>query len=469
MSRPARARSASFAPVEPPEQVPGATTRGDCERRPRRKRTAGAFLGGAIGRLLPPSIPFRYFGAAVVFHVLAWVALLAGADGAPRFRGGLGWTLAALHLVTLGVLVMTAIGASLQLLPVATRQSVYSRNAPALIWWLYTPGVAAAAIGMGVPSASLLAAGALFIAVALALYAVVLARNLFGARGMPGVVAHVWVAWISLAVVLVAALALAGAYVGAPSLPRNVALALHVPFAGYGFAGMLALGLSYIVVPMFALSQPPDERQVLASCAMAAVALVATAIAAFGVAAVALRSTAIVAGTLAVVLHLRAMRAALATGMRRDLGRSFRLVRVAWGMLLASLLLAFGVVSGIPVDGIATLFGFTLVVGWLLTFLLGILQRIVPFLASMHAARGKHLPPTPSSLGAGPALRVHYVCHLAALALLLLAIIADNPWLIRVGTLAGCIGATAFLAFFVTVVWRMAGANRAASAHAVPA
>ena len=51
---------------------------------------AGAFLGGATSRLLPASIPFRFFGAAVVFHLLAWLALLAGAERVPRFAGGLG-------------------------------------------------------------------------------------------------------------------------------------------------------------------------------------------------------------------------------------------------------------------------------------------------------------------------------------------------------------------------------------------
>ena len=109
---------------------------------------AGAFLGGAAGRLLPASIPFRFFATAVAYHVLAWLALLAGARDAPRFAGGLGWPLAALHLVTLGVVVMTAIGASLQLLPVATLQPVRAQRWASALWWLYTPGVAAVALGM---------------------------------------------------------------------------------------------------------------------------------------------------------------------------------------------------------------------------------------------------------------------------------------------------------------------------------
>src|SRR5690606_5779160 len=58
--------------------------------------------------------------------------------------------------------------------------------------------------------------------------------------------------------------------------------ALHVPFAAYGFMGMLALGLAYILVPMFALSPAPDETQVRVSAALAALALLLAGAAAFG-------------------------------------------------------------------------------------------------------------------------------------------------------------------------------------------
>jgi hypothetical protein len=58
---------------------------------------AATFLAGAGSRLRPPSIPFRFFGAAVTFHVVAWLAAMAGAGQVPAFAGGLGWPLAALH------------------------------------------------------------------------------------------------------------------------------------------------------------------------------------------------------------------------------------------------------------------------------------------------------------------------------------------------------------------------------------
>ena len=419
------------------------------------KLAAGTFLAGATSRLLPASIPLRFFGAAIANHLLAWIALLAGSGTLPRFAGGLGWTLAALHLVTLGVLAMTAIGASLQLLPVATRQPVRSIRWPLLVWWLYTPGVAAVALGMGIGNGVLLAIGATAVVVALAVYAVLLAANLAGARGMPVVVAHGWTSLASLAVALATAFSLAFTYVGLPLVDRGTGLALHVAFAAYGFMGMLALGLSYILVPMFALSAAPNERRALLSCALAALALVLAAAAAFGVAPAPLRVVAVLAAAVAVALHLRSMQVALASGMRRELGRSFRLVRVSWAMLGLSLAAALAVALDVPVDGAPTLFGLLLVGGWLLTFLLGILQRIVPFLASMHKPPGKGPPRTPSSLTDDRPLAIHFWCHLAALALLALAVVFDRAWLARLAALAGMVGAAAFGVFFVILLVRM--------------
>ena len=418
----------------------------------------GLPLKGAKGRLLPRSIPFRYFGAAVVYHVLAWIALLAGAQGYAGFAGSLGWPLASLHLATLGVLAMAAIGASLQLLPVATRQPVHWRHGPAAVWWLYTPGVALVAVGMGFVKPLALAAGATLVVLALALYAVLLARNLAGARSMPVVVAHCWIACASLVVVVATALSLALAYAGVPGLPRATALALHVTFAAYGFMGMLVLGLSYILVPMFALSKAPDERTALASCLLALIALVLAAAAAFAASPYALRLAAAVAGALAVTLHLRLMAIAVRTGMRRDSGRTFLLVRVAWVLLGGSLAAVAALAVDADMPGLHVIFGVLLVPGWLLTFLLGILQRIVPFLAAMHASGHAARAPLPSALIAGRSLDVHCVCHFAALGLLVLAALLASPRIAEVAAAIGIVGALAFAVFFAVAQWRLAQA-----------
>jgi hypothetical protein len=286
------------------------------------------------------------------------------------------------------------------------------------------------------------------------------------------VIAHGWIAFGSLVVVLASAVSLAGAYAGVAGLARPTALVLHITFAAYGFMGMLALGLSYILVPMFALSAAPDNRPALLSAFLAAAALILAGIAAFDIAPRTLVVAAIVAGAGAIALHLRLMLAALRGGLRRELGRSFRLVRIGWALLGASLVLALGTVLDVPVGGMSTLFTVTLVAGWLLTFLLGILQRIVPFLASMHAGRARtgvrRVPPTPSSLTAERPLAVHYVCHLAALALLALAVVAESALAARAAALVGAAGAAAFGVFFLVVVRRMARPAAPAAGPAAP-
>ncbi len=420
-----------------------------------RPKLAAGFLAGATSRLLPASIPLRYFGAATVFHLAAWIALGAGASAAPRFAGGLGWPLAALHLVTLGVLAMTAIGASLQLMPVATRQPVRSTRLPAAIWWVYTGGVVATTLGMGTGQVAALGAGALAVVAGLLGYAGLSARNFLGARGMAGIVAHGWIALAALLVVVVSALSLAFLYLGWPSIDRGTAVALHVPFAAYGFMGMLALGLAYILVPMFALSPAPAEAQVRLSAGLAALALALSGAATFGTFGLPLRLAALAAAGAAVALHLKLVLQALRGGMRRELGRSFRLVRIAWMLLVASLVLALAMLLVPDTSMLSTLFGIALVPGWLLTLVLGMMQRIVPFLASMHKPPGTKLPRTPSSLTADRPLAIHYACHLGALALLAAAAILDSAALALAASVVGTVGAVAFVAFFVILVRRM--------------
>jgi hypothetical protein len=411
--------------------------------------------GDARSRRLPASIPLRFFGAAVLFHLLAWLALAAAAAQWLGFAGGLGWPLATLHLLTLGVFGMTALGAGAQLLPVATRQPAPAARWLSAIWWLYTPGVAVLALGMGMAQPQWLAAGAVAVALAFAAWGALMLRHLVGARGMPGVVAHGWGALAALLLLLATALSLAGTWLGLPVPSREITLALHLVFAPYGFMGLLALGLSYILVPMFALSDAPTERSQLISCGLAVAALLLAGLAAFGWAPGPLQIAALLTGAAAVALHLRLVTTALRTGMRRELGKSFLLVKIGWGGLAASLVLGLALVLDAPLPHLQTWFGLCLIGVWLLSFLLGMLQRILPFLGAMHAAGTGRRPPTPSALTDDRALRIHFVCHVAALAGLALAVAADSWPLAAAAAAAGAVGALAFCLFYVTLVMRL--------------
>jgi hypothetical protein len=225
----------------------------------------------------------------------------------------------------------------------------------------------------------------------------------------------------------------------------------------YGFMGMLAMGVSYILLPMFALAPAPDERRARASVALAIASLLLWALAASGVAPSAFRVASLVGGAAAFALHVRLMTRGLREGLRRSLGPPMLLVRTGWAAIGASFAAALAIAADAPFERLPPLFG-VLAVGGLVTFLLGILARIAPFLASMHAA-GAPRSPTPSQLTHERALSAHAWLHVAALALAVAAIAAGSPIAVRVAAAAGAAGAAAFAVFF-GVVWRRAALAR---------
>jgi hypothetical protein len=412
---------------------------------------AGAFLGSARSRLLPASVPFRFFAAAAVLHVALWLALLVAAGDFAQFRGGIGPSLAAVHLLTLGVLTMTAIGAAVQLLPVATARPLAAVWPVKLVFWLLAPGAIALIAGMYAAEIEVMIAGAVASTAGLVLFAGLLAANLLSARSMPMVRAYGWVAFGSL--ILLVALGLALSLDSRIAfLPDHADVALaHMIFGGFGFMGMLAFGFSHVLIPMFALSNTPDGRIARVGFAAAASTVVLGVVGAL-LGDTMVLSVACVLGVVAASLHLRLMHATLATGMRKRLGLSLLLVRIAWGFLLLTPLLGVAVLQGWAGAGGPTLFGLVSLGGWLMTFLFGILQRILPFLASMHASRVGGGPPLLSELGSGAPLTVHAACHLAAIAGLAVAVLLDSSTVAALSALVGLAGALAFATFVASIL-----------------
>lgn len=418
-------------------------------------KIAATFLSGAKSRLLPASVPFRFFAAAAVFHVLAWAALLAGASHAVSFRGGLGPAISAVHLFTLGTLTTTAIGASVQLLPVATRRALVAVWPIKLVFWLLVPGVAALACGMYAAQPWLAIPAALLTATGLLIFAGLLADNLRRATSLPVVAAYGWGALASLVVLAALGVMLTLDYeIGI--LPDHASFALaHAILGAYGFMGLLVLGFSHILVPMFSLSAAPAKTPSLVALTLAVLG-VATGSAGALSGNTPILTLAAVIGLAAAAMHIVLMRQVLAAGMRKRLGLSFVLIYAAWAMLPASLLAGLAALYGFAGPNGPALFGFLVINGWLLTFLLGVLQRILPFLSSMHATRAAgSAPPLMSELAAAQPLKLHAAGHGIALVLTAIAIAADLVPLMMIGAAIGLAGALAFAWFTADVTRRL--------------
>lgn len=394
----------------------------------------------AKGRLLPWSVPFRFFAAAAVFHILAWLFLLLNANAA----GGLSWPmLACLHLITLGVLAMTAVGASFQLLPVATRRAVRDPKLCKLVFWLLGAGLILFVCGLLVDQPVAAAAGGVLAALALGGAALLLVDNLRGVDDMPVVTGHAWGAALCLFALLLLGALLALNLATGFIEDRSRFLLAHGILALFGFMGLLAQGFSTILLPMFALSFAPSRQLGLSALACN---LLGVSLAALG-AIIDLTPLLAMGGVLGLVGTLLMAWSLIKSFKKRLRKRTgFFFLPIWTGVAMGPVALLFGLAA---LFGLlpGALFAWVAVMGWLLTFVLGVLQRIMPFLASMHSVPSSGRTPLLSQLMAEGWSKAHFALHVPAVALVGVGLALDASLWVQAGAGLGLAGSLCFAAY----------------------
>lgn len=418
----------------------------------------GNFLSGAKTRLLPVSIPFRFFTAAVFFYGLFWAALLWQAGDITSYRLGSGPVLALIHLATLGVLTMTVIGASLQLLSVATRKPFKGVWMCRLLSWMYIPGFLLLVYAMSAGWYMGMLSGAILAGLGLLLFFYLIMDNIRGVRGMVAIMAHCQAAMLSLLGLVALGILLIVNLEYGLFADHEALASSHFIVAVFGFMSLLAMGFSYILVPMFALAPSPAEKlgRWSVGCNVAAVIVALVGINT--------RHDAVIMAGLAVGmvgagLYLYSMIKIYRARMRKRLGTPFLLIRIAWIMLGVTLI--WGAVGSAgywaeywPDSGYA-LFAVLAIVGWLLTFLAGILQRIIPFLSSMHSTGSGGVPMLVSQMADARLLDIAAAGHLGGLFFVALGIMLDRDIVIRLGAGAGFAGAVALFGYLIIILWQL--------------
>ncbi len=383
----------------------------------------------------PFAAPLRFFLTAPLFSLAAGLLLLFVGPGLLESR----WTpglLAATHLVTVGFMLMVMLGALIQILPVVAGANL--DNPLAVARWLHA-GLAAGALllaaGFLLGQAALLGAAALVLGLAVAAFLVAGARALAGVPSTSPTIRGLKLALAGLAGAagLGVWLALAIANGWAVALP--VLADLHAGWALGAWAGVLLAALAYVVVPMFQLTPgyPAQPSWWFPGILLGLMVGWALGVVLDAAAAIRLvRALSAVAGIGFALLTLRLQ-------ARRRRARSDVTYRY-WQLGLASAIFALAMVltaTAWPplaeLTGWSIFAGILLLVGGFMSFIIGMLYKIVPFLAWMHLRnRGSARSPVPNMnrlLPEADAQR-QMQAHAVALALLLAAVIAPE-WLTR--------------------------------------
>lgn len=393
----------------------------------------------------PLSVPMRFFLTAPLFGVAAALVLVtAGGDAATASR----WApavLTATHLTLLGMVVMVMFGAMQQMLPVVAGAPIARpRLVGGVVHVLWTAG--AAALGFGLLASSppaMAAAGALLLAGALTFVGAA-AASLHRASARSETVTAMRLSLASFAVALALGVALAGGYAGLWPLWRVALTDLHLMWALIGWIGLLIVGVSYQVVPMFQMTPPypPALRRYL-SPGLFALLLLRTALSLLVGGAVRPAQLACEAALAVGLLLFAAATLSVQARRRRKLPDPLLgFFRLGMAGLGAAALLHLAARAGWPAgDAPSLAAGVCWVFGMVLPIVMGMLHKIVPFLVWFHlqgenTARmkaGRPLLRLPNMKDAIPERRTRALLQLYLAALPLLAAAPFHPSLLLPG------------------------------------
>ncbi|HEY9033271.1 MAG TPA: hypothetical protein VIN71_04975 [Pseudomonadales bacterium] len=204
-----------------------------------------------------PSIgtPARFFVTAPLFGMLAIIGLLIQGPDILQQRW-LPQTLAITHLLTLGFISMTMMGALFQLLPVLAGSRIYRAETTArLVHALVTAGVLLFTLGLYLSHSIILRGGLLLLLPGLLLFLISISVSLLQAHSSHASITGMRLAvislWISATMGLM--LALGHGFDAIPLLRQYTDL--HLAWAGIGWVGTMIISIAYQVIPMFQVTR----------------------------------------------------------------------------------------------------------------------------------------------------------------------------------------------------------------------
>jgi len=341
--------------------------------------------GLSVDNIPPIGTPLKFFLVAPVFGVLAGVLLI----GHPELLTNrwLPATFAFTHLLTLGVGAMVMLGALFQVLPVVSNRAV--PGAQVIAPWVHHGmvwGTLALAAGFLTSWGWLMGLAAFFLASGFGLFVSAFGAGLVRARPAGDTTVTLRLAALSLVVTLVLGgmqLSVhfwpeAGLY-----LPRYTQL--HAFVGGFGWVLLLVMGVSFQVIPMFHVAPAFPHWVCRQLTFVVFMANSAALLAGQPVAAYAFLLTMV-----ATILYATIALKVLMARKRKLVDYTVRFWQLGLSQLIAAALLALGlsftesVAWRMPVE---SLLGLVFALGFVLSVMLGMLQKIVPFLIYLHLQR----------------------------------------------------------------------------------
>ncbi|MBF0296398.1 MAG: hypothetical protein HQL96_14510 [Magnetococcales bacterium] len=396
-----------------------------------------ATAGLRIDQAPPMHLPFRFFATAPVFTILTGCALLWFGQElliTPLLPVSIG----VVHLSILGWLLMIVMGAMFQMIPVVAGIPVTWLAAIPWIHALLTVGAFCMFLGVGLEwqTAWMAPAAQAALMGAVVGFLVLVTRALLAAPARHPTVNAMRLAMAALAATLLLGVTFLWEYThGFLDLDRHALVGMHLTWGLLGVMGVLIMGVSWQVLPMFYMT--PEFPSAMANRILAGMAglLILMPVALL----LALPDRpwliypAAVPGVAAVWWFGVGTWRMLAGGKRKVVDVTLRHWR--FGFLCA--VLSLGLLALwplLPDDSWRLLFGILYLFGWIASVMTGMLHKIVPFLVWFHRfspLAGLREIPMMDDLSPERAVQVQWYLHVASVLLLVLAVPTEWAWAAR--------------------------------------
>jgi len=375
----------------------------------------------------PLAGPLRFFLTAPLCSALAGLLLLVVGPELLASR----WTPGALaftHLLTVGFMLQTMVGALLQILPVVTGATVpRTLGVARLVHGLLTIGLLLLLGGFLFQWPPFFQGAALLLGSGVAIFLAAVGLALHRVPVHSPVQWSIKLATSGLGVAVLLGLVLASSLAKGWGLPLLELTEVHLAWGLIGWGVLLLSGIAYVVVPMFLLTPgfPEWLSRLLAPGLFLGLALWSGATAAgLEVAPWLARGLAIGCGAFAGVtlgLLIRSKRA------KQDVTQRYWRLGLAAGLAALGLWVASHAWGGIDQwPALAVGIGVLILVGGFMSVITGMLYKIVPFLIWLHlqnAGQGRVLAPNMKKVLAEKSMSRQLKAHALALAALLGAVL----------------------------------------------
>lgn len=342
-------------------------------------RGSGPFL-----EIVPKaSLPLRHFAfAACAFWAFA-AALAWGSDRFFDFDFKAFWVLGLTHILTLGWVAMTVLGALTQIIPAHGETPLATPRLAAFAWWLLAGGLLSF-VGLLWSGSTLYWPAAAALLTAMLLYLYTFARTLVRARRFNWMTLH-----LACGLGYLGSLAVMGFLLaydregGLVFLDSKWALVAHVHLALVGWVSLSIMGASYRLVPPISLSRLDSKRPgqwAFGLVNAGLLGLVADALF-FSRHCVPVWAVLLAAGFACYAYQARGL-----LGRWRDLDPSLAMTALAFAGGIAwtalGLCLAFGWLPDTVEHREA--YAYTALLGWVTPFILAQIHKLAPFIVWLH-------------------------------------------------------------------------------------